>query len=157
MPYFHVLWEFRKSDPKTQLLKEQFLLGKSNTHTKKGQSQAHSHVLHWNEHITWASVFDSVASHKCPSRNCHSSFIMWIHKNQLRGHQFMLGCISVDSSQRLHWEEVMSLPQLRDAWTPLHMNSTPNNNWPASTCKSWLATASHKAINIGVGVAWEKY
>lgn len=125
--YFHVLWEYRKSHPKTQLLKAQFLLGKSNTYTNKCQNQAHSHILHWNEHISQASVLDSVASYKCPS---HSSFIMWIHKNQLHGHQFTQGCIHVDSSQRLHWEEVMSLPQLRDAWTPLQI--TTGQQVPAS-------------------------
>lgn len=113
-----MLWEYRKSHPKPQLLKEHFLLGKSNNYTNKCQNQVHSHVLHWNEHITQASVFDSVASYKCAS---HSSFIMWIYKNQLHGHQFTLGCISVDSCQRLHCEEVMSLPQLRDAWTPLQI------------------------------------
>lgn len=79
--YFHVLWEYRESHPKPQLLKEQFLLGKWNTHKKKCQNQAHSYVLHWNEHIIWASVFDSVASYKCQSRNWHSSFIMWIQES----------------------------------------------------------------------------
>lgn len=144
--YFHVLWEYRKSHPKTKLLKEQFLLGKWNTHPEKCQNQAHSHVLHWNEHITRASVFDSVASYKCPSQNCHSAFIMWIHKNQLHGHQFSLGCISVDSSQRLYWEEVMSLPQLRNVWTLLHMNSTPSS--PLWTCYPWIYKITFKTAGI---------
>lgn len=39
----------------------------------------------------------------------------------------------------------------------VRLNSTPNNNWPAHTCKSWLATASHKAIDTRLLVAWEKY
>lgn len=129
-----MLWEFRKSHPRTQLLKERFLLGKSNTHTKKGQNQAHTHVLHWNEHITWASVFDSVASYKCPSWNCHSSFIMWIHKNQLHGHQCMLGCICVrlQSEAALGGSDELTTAQghpnstpdeLHSIWTPLQITT----------------------------------